>query len=62
MTLENPYAERSKREILAYELGMEDYYDGIDDDDCPFDEGETELCDIWREGWDAAKHDDESEG
>ena len=57
MTLENPYKETSKRQMLAYELGMEDYYDGANDDEGPFED--TELHDIWLEGWQAAKHDDE---
>lgn len=63
MTLENPYKESSRREMLAYELGMEDYYEGVDDNDCPFDPDESELCEIWAEGWKAAETDDpDSEG
>lgn len=50
-------AERTRREILAYDLGMEDYYEGWDFDDCPFD-SDHDLCSIWQEGWKHAETDD----
>lgn len=48
-------AERSQREQLAFDLGIEDYQNEVDDN--PFDH-DADLADLWDEGWAHAEKDD----